>query len=170
MKWINKKKFKYCIAKEYFGGSTIVIKRIVFPLCALIGSFFIGCRHLKCDGNFYMVITDYPLSLVPVLFFFFLLYICKPLNDYLCMRQEFSFYGNTITVSNYFKNYFSFNGVLTFTINEIQSITDLNEHGITIYLNLTNQVQVPFLDSNDHSFLMQKFNPEGTIKIIKNNS
>lgn len=167
MYWKNDKKFWKCLLHEYVGTPKNIFSRIFFPPLFFALSWYLGCNQIRCNGDYYRVMHEYPIVFIPATFFCLLLYLCKPLNDYFSIRQEFCFNERDIVVKKYFKNYFNANKELKFSRDEIQSITDMGSAGISIYLNLFNQVLIPFLNEKDHEFLMGQFNPNNKIKIIK---
>lgn len=167
MYWKNNENFWKCLLHEYTGTPKNIFLRMFFPPSFFVLSWHLGCNQIKCNGDYFRVIHEYPIVFIPTIFFFLLLYVCKPLNDFFSIRQEFVFGEKEIVVKKYFKNYFNSNKDLKFSREEIQSITDMGSAGIAIYLNLFNQVLIPFLNQKDHAFLMGQFNPDDKIKIIK---
>lgn len=167
MYWKNDNDFGKYLRYEFVGSPKNVFLRLIFPHFVLMLFWYMGCNQLKCHRDYARVLIEYPIVFFPVILFYILLYICKPLNDYFSLRQEFLFDENNVVVKKYFKNYFDTNKDLKFSREEIQSITDLGSAGISIYLNLFNQVLIPFLKEKDHDFLMKQLNPENKIKVIR---
>lgn len=166
MHWKSEKKFWRCLGYSFVRSPKNIFLGIFFPHLTFVFFWFLGCRQIKCDGDYLKVITDYPLSIIPGIGVYVLIYIVKPLNDYLGLRQEFSFGKDEIVVRKYFKNYFNTNSELRFSRSRIQRITYQGYTGLMIHLDLFNEIWIPFLNENDHRFLMEQFNPEGSIKVI----
>lgn len=165
--WINKGSFKFLLLNSYVNSKRKILGSIFLPIIILTFLMILRWKARGYSGNLFAIISEEPLILTPFIMLLFMLYFFKPINNYLSFRQHFYFNKSNVKIEKYFKNYVSFNGEIYINYSDIEKIFDISDDGITLYLDVANQVVLPFVSGEEKKYLLDLFNPNGKIKIIK---